>query len=248
MDWLPVIVVGDAALQHAVVDILPFNPITFIPRVVIDPKDEERLPISPLTRWYLQRPQRRICDRMMLPNIEAVGRSLEHAHAWRWMTHHPEYTFALITEHSDCLRDMLSQRSDLIALLRDPGVLDVLVLRYRPVTPTPVTVVGGVPVCRRPWFDAVVCYIVSHRGARKLLAHAFPVEMSVDHYMACAIKFRLVSGYGIRTPLGGDKWRSTDRTAVRLRQRIPEISLAGLVGCLLSLLAVLMVVTQSRKT
>lgn len=92
--------------------VLPHHPLVRMPAVDVRSKslDDPNLPLSPLARWRLQRPDRRLCSRMILSHLSAVGCSLSHIHCWRWLVDHPEWSYALILEDDVCLNEVTFPR------------------------------------------------------------------------------------------------------------------------------------------
>lgn len=99
-------------METTVRGVLPHHPLVRIPAVDVRRKtlDDPSLPLSPLARWRLQRPGRRLCSRMVITHLSAVGCSLSHIRCWQWLVDRPQWSYALILEDDACLDEITFAR------------------------------------------------------------------------------------------------------------------------------------------
>jgi GR25 family glycosyltransferase involved in LPS biosynthesis len=120
----------------------------------------------------------------------AVGASLSHFKAWKQLLSGSAPAIIIFEDDVEIPRDLKSRLTRVFAELptADSGGWDIVQFQLT-------TYGGGVTGCKSraeltdPWqhctgLMGAYAYMVSRRGAERLLARAYPIEMHVDAYMA----------------------------------------------------------------
>lgn len=149
----------------------------------------------------------RICDPCVLDTVAAVGASCSHLRCWERVAAAADpHAVALVLEDDACVTPELAAAVAALAVAPRPMAWDAVLLGWTwmpsshwrgPRRPAPPGAVPGVPGLRRWERDScgAHAYVVSHAGARRLCAHARPLELHVDHYLGVAAVLGLVRGY-----------------------------------------------------
>ncbi len=123
----------------------------------------------------------------------AIGASLSHFKAWEYLQSAPPSTPALIVfeDDSDIPVDFNERLATVVEDL--PDEWDVVTFYNTPIGPNKWGCVaeeeGGNQRNQRKWLTCTEqtgahAYMISRRGARRLLARAYPIEIHVDAYIA----------------------------------------------------------------
>jgi GR25 family glycosyltransferase involved in LPS biosynthesis len=115
----------------------------------------------------------------------AVGCSLSHFKAWEYLTNSTAQAIVIFEDDSPIPVDFKMRLASLLNELPAQGAWDMVTF-YR----TPFG--GGLTGCKPDVGNWQSCtslmgahaYMLSRRGAARLLSHAYPIEMHVDAYMA----------------------------------------------------------------
>ena len=117
----------------------------------------------------------------------AIGASLSHFKAWKQLLASSAPAIIIFEDDAEVPRDLKTQLQQVIAVLPPEG-WDVVQFQLT-------TYSNGVTGCKprkglaTPWqhctgLMGAYAYMVSRRGAERLLSRAYPIEMHVDAYMA----------------------------------------------------------------
>jgi len=117
----------------------------------------------------------------------AVGCSLSHFKAWNYLKNSSAPAIIIFEDDSPVPVDFKAKMEKLLADLPAAGDWDMITFYNTPYD-------GGLTGCtaipaKRPWSSCTSlmgahAYMLSRRGAERLLAKAYPIEMHVDAYMA----------------------------------------------------------------
>lgn len=165
--------------------------------------------VAPSVLVYL-RERWRLCDPLVLSSLGAVGASCSHVRCWERVAGDQGPPCALILEDDVCLTPELIAAARTLSV--DPTAWDAVLLgwHWMPSTVDPWRtrrpVVLSSALALTTW-ERDSCgahaYMVSRSGARRLLRHAHPLELHVDHYLAVAAVLGLVRGYAWPENLAG---------------------------------------------
>lgn len=157
----------------------------------LSPRDPTQ-PMSPLCRKQLLQSWR-VCNSFSIDSPGAFGTTLSHVKCWEWLLQsvHP---YALVLE-DDCrpLDSFPRTWSDEVLPMLRSGDVDIVIMGYRLRTGLIVPQkMRDRPHLRRFAFEGTHLYAVTREGARKLLRHAFPVQLHVDAYIVALNALRVV--------------------------------------------------------
>lgn len=226
--------------------------------------DDLAMRVSPAVLLYL-RERWRLCDPLVLSSRGAVGASYSHVRCWeRVAASSDPAACALILEDDVCLSPDLVDAARTLA--STPTSWDAVLLGWhwmpstvdprprRPVT-LPPSPQHPNPLALTTW-ERDSCgahaYVVSRAGALRLLRHAYPLELHIDHYMAVTAVLGLLRGYAwphnlAHQCLGGVQAAIPHWEPQRLNAKVglPDAALGSVVLVLLG--AVVVVVAVLRR-
>lgn len=108
-----------------------------------------------------------------------------HTNLWKWLVHESDADALCVME--DDLKLEEDSYEKLQALLRDPAVASGHWDIFNPGAFTEDRIPINSQICEYKRSFLFHCYIISRKGAEKLLKTAFPIQMHIDHYTSyCA--------------------------------------------------------------
>jgi glycosyl transferase family 25 len=150
----------------------------------LDIATDKRILLS--TKRNILKKQRRSHEELDSPG--GVGCALSHISIWQQMVQRQIPILLVIEDDASLPNDFVQKTNDLISkspTLQDPQSWDLWLLATKP---QGITEIKGDPLVQEiKHFTGTIAYVITLRGATKLLEHALPVHCHIDKYM-CILK------------------------------------------------------------
>jgi glycosyl transferase family 25 len=150
----------------------------------LDIATDKRILLS--TKRNILKKQRRSHEELDSPG--GVGCALSHIAIWQEMVQRQVPITLVIEDDAALPNDFAAQANTIInksPTLQDPQSWDLWILAAKTIGPTPVE--SDPLVQEITSFTGTIAYVITLRGATKLLEHALPVHCHIDKYM-CILK------------------------------------------------------------
>lgn len=157
--------------------------------------DLNEIDITPYTRYLINNPNSR-CSHQQINTLGGVGCYLSHCNVWNSYQDTPEGGIIVFEDDLKVCKNFASELTDILHNI--PSDCDVLSFGYLGLLePTKKDEEGK----STSFFFGLQGYYISNQGMKKLIEHAFPIEVHLDAYVALAAKQGWINLYFTKTSL-----------------------------------------------
>ena len=150
--------------------------------------DLDTVSITPYTRYLINNPSSR-CSHQQLNSLGGVGCYLSHYNVWNI---YKDTTQGIYVFEDDLI--LCSDFKNKLKMIEIPQDCDFLSFGYLGLLENP-TLKGQHLTKSDTFFFGMQGYYVTSRGMKKLIAHAFPIEVHVDAYISLLAKLNILNLY-----------------------------------------------------
>lgn len=200
------------------------------------------IPISPYTRYLIDNPISR-CSHQQLNSLGGVGCYLSHYNVWDLYKN----TTSGIYIFEDDLK-LCPDFKDKLEMIQIPKDCDVLSFGYLGLLENAKLKKEGVTK-GDAFFFGLQGYYVSPQGMKKLIAHAFPIEVHVDAYISLLAKLNIINLYFTeKTMVTQSQTTSSNITSdYCYKCLLPNVSLNTLIYIGIGIVLFLIIITTCIK-
>lgn len=219
--------------------------------------DLNQIDITPYTRYLINHPNNR-CSHQQINSVGGVGCYLSHCNVWNLYQDASSGGGGGVIIFEDDLKvcdDFAVKLVDAIANV--PSDCDVLSFGYLGLLEKSDCDSGDTTISKdlfksSSFFFGLQGYYISHQGMKKLLQHAFPIEVHLDAYIALAAKQGWINLYFTKNSMVQQCnviSNITDNYCYKCL--LPNVSINGLIGIgifiVLIILIVVIVFNRNRR-
>lgn len=150
--------------------------------------DLDTIPISPYTRYLIDHPNNR-CSHQQLNSLGGVGCYLSHYNVWNIYQDTPQGIYVFEDDLTLC-----PDFKNRLKTIQIPQDCDFLSFGYLGFVENSKLKKSGVTKSDA-LFMGMQGYYVSSQGMKKLIAHAFPIEVHIDAYISLLAKLNIINLY-----------------------------------------------------